>query len=304
MENPSSLIISNRPKLRQPHIICGMDGWVDGGDVATGGLRFLIRQFNAVKFAEMTTQRFHIYQMPDGEGTRPSFKMEDGLIVETHFPADEFFYARTPASDHDLIFYLGTEPNLYWEEYADNIINLATEFKAVRLYTLGGIMDRTPYTRWPRLTCTCTGKEIRTLMEAYNVIFSTREGPASSNLLILDACKKKGLEGVNLTVRVPYYPEFNIAMDFSPKSIKAVLMRYNHLAQLGLNFDELDTSIQELDGKLDFVRQQNPQFNTYLEELEKAYVELPYQEPMDLSAHDAVRFAEEFLKQNKDRPAE
>jgi proteasome assembly chaperone (PAC2) family protein len=304
MENPSSLIISNRPKLRQPHIVCGMDGWVDGGDVATGGLRFLIRQFNAVKFAEMTTPRFHIYQMPDGEGTRPAFKMEDGLIVETHFPTDEFFYAQTPASDHDLIFFLGTEPNLYWEEYADNIVNLAAEFKAARLYSLGGILDRTPYTRWPRLTCTCTGKEIRTLMEAYNVIFSTREGPASSNLLILNACKKKGLEGVNLTVRVPYYPEFNIAMDFSPKSIKAVLMRYNYLAQLDLNFDELDTAIQELDGKLDFVRQQNPQFNTYLEELEKAYVELPYQEPMDMSGNDAVRFAEEFLKQNKDKPSE
>ncbi len=303
MTENNSLIISSRPKLRQPHIICGLDGWVDGGGVATGGLKFLIRQFRAVKFAEMTTPRFHIYQMPGGEGTRPPFKMEDGLIVETHYPTDEFLYAINPSSDHDLIFFLGTEPNLYWEEYADNITNLAREFKATRLYTMGGILDRTPYTRWPRLTCTCTGKEIREIMESYNVIFSTREGPASSNLLILNACKKIGLEGVNLTVRVPYYPEFNVAINFSPKSIKAILVRYNHLAHLNLNFEELDSAIQELDGKLDFVRQQNAQFNTYLEELEKSYTELPYEEPIDLSAKDAISFAEEFLKQNKDRPA-
>ena len=141
-------------------------------------------------------------------------------------------------------------------------------------------------------------------MEQYNVIFSTREGASTFNLMMIYTAMKKGLEAANLTVRVPYYPEFNIAMEFSPKSTKAVLMRLNHLMQLGLNFDELDNINQELEGKLDFVRQQNPQFNTYMEELEKNYQELPFEEPLNISANEAIKLAEEFLKNNKNHPHE
>jgi hypothetical protein len=83
--------------------------------------------------------------------------------------------------------------------------------------------------------------------------------------------------------------------------MKAVLTRLNHLMHLDMNFDELDNAIKEVEGKLDFVRQQNPQFNTYIEELEKDYVEMPYQEPLDISPNDAIKLAEEFLKKNKDQ---
>jgi len=301
MDENDIVKFDRRPTLRSPYIVCGLNGWVDGGDVSTGGVTYLIRQFKAVKFAELQTPRYHIYQVPGGEGLRPLFKMEDGLIKESHLPKDEFYYAVNPASDHDLVLFLGNEPSLRWEEYSDALVSLACEFGASRLYTFGGILDRSPYTRAPRVSCTCTSARIKSEMEKYNVIFSSREGPASFNLMLLFASKKRGLEGGNLTVRVPYYPEFNIAIDYSSKSIKAVLARLNHLMRLNLDFRDLDEGIGEMEGKLDLVRQQNPQFNSYIDELEKNYVEMPYEEPLDLSGHEAVRFAEEFLKGNKEQ---
>jgi len=111
---------------------------------------------------------------------------------------------------------------------------------------------------------------------------------------------EEGLEGANLTVRVSYYPEFNVSIDYSAKSIKAVLVRLDHLMRLGVAFDGLDEGVRELAGKLDFVRQQNPQFGTYIDELEKDYVEMPF-EPLDISANDAVKFAEQLLRDNKDQ---
>ena len=71
--------------------------------------------------------------------------------------------------------------------------------------------------------------------------------------------------------------------------------------RLNVSFAELDKQIGELEGKLDFIRQQNPQFNTFIEDLEKDYVEMPYPEPLDISPNEAVKFAEEFLRQNQDR---
>jgi proteasome assembly chaperone (PAC2) family protein len=138
-------------------------------------------------------------------------------------------------------------------------------------------------------------------MEKYNVTFSNREGPASYNQMLIYSCKKKGLEGVNFTVRVPCYPDHNVFLGYSPKSIKAILVRLKDLMQIDINMDELNTGIKELDGKLNFIRQQNQQFNTFMEELEKNYTEMPYEDALDISPSDAVKLAEEFLKNNGDQ---
>jgi len=294
------LTLGQRPALRKPYFVCGVSGWVNGGDVSIGGVNYLIKHFKGVKFAELKASRYHVYQVPGAENLRPVFKMQDGIIVDYHLPKNEFYYARVPGSDHDLVLFSGSEPSLNWEEYADAIVSMACDFGSPRLYTFGGILDRSPYTREPRISCVCTNAKVKSEMERCNVTFSSREGPGTFNQMLLRTCMDKGLEGANLTVRVSYYPEFNVAIDYSAKSIKAVLVRLSHLMHLGLDFGELDQGIRELEGKLDFVRQQNPQFNTYVEELEKDYVEMPF-EPLDFSANDAVKFAEQLLRENKDQ---
>jgi proteasome assembly chaperone (PAC2) family protein len=301
LEERDNLIYTTRPSLRSPYLICGLNGWLNGGDVAVGGINYLISQFKAKLFAEMQTSRYHIYQISGMHSARPVFKMEDGVIKESEFPKNQFYYAENPSSDHDIILFLGTEPNLYWEEYGDTVLALARDFKVNRLYTFGGIFDRSPYTREPNITCTCTSSKVRDEMEKYNVTFSSREGPATINLMLLHSFQKNGLNGVNLTVRVPYYPEFNIALESSPRSLKAILERLNHLMKMELNFDELDKSINEVEGKLDSIRKTNAEFNTYLEELEKNYKETPYREPFDISANEAIKFAEELLRDNRER---
>jgi proteasome assembly chaperone (PAC2) family protein len=295
-----NVIFESKPELRSPYIVCGLNGWVNGGEVSVAGLNYLIKQLNGVKFAEMTTSRYHIYQIPGLESLRPVFRMEEGLIVQTHLPKDEFYYAKNPSSEHDLIFFQGTEPNLKWEEYANTVVGLARDFKATRLYALCGILDRSPYTCEPMISCTCTSTAVKEEMEKYSVTFSHREGMATFNQMLVCACQNQGLEAVNFTVRVPCYPEHNVFIGYSPKSIKAVLARLKDLMQLDMNFDELDDTIKEVEGKLDSFRQQNPQFNTYLEELEKEYNEMPYHEPLDISPSDAIKLAEEFLKNNED----
>ena len=92
----------------------------------------------------------------------------------------------------------------------------------------------------------------------------------------------------------------SVFISYSPKSMKAVLVRLKELINLDMNFEEIDNGIKELEGKLDFIRQQNPEFNTYIEKLEKDFIEMPHKESLNISADDAVRLAEEFLKDNED----
>jgi proteasome assembly chaperone (PAC2) family protein len=291
----------SKPALRKPYIICGLNGSFNAGNVSVGGVNYFINQFHGVEFAEMPASRYHIYQIAGSESLRPVFKMQDGLIVESLLPVNQFYYATNPGSEHDLILFLGYEPSLNWEEYAETIVDLACDFGAARLYTFCGLLDRVPYTREPLISCTCTDIKVKQEMEKYHVTYSNREGMASFGQMLIYACKEKGVEGVNFTVRVPCYPEFNVLLGDSPRSLKAVLVRLKDMIHFDMNFDELDSMIKEMEGKLNFVRQQNPNFNTFIEELEKRYIEMPYQESLDISPSDAVRLAEEFLKKNKDQ---
>jgi len=121
---------------------------------------------------------------------------------------------------------------------------------------------------------------------------------AAFGQMLVYACQQRGLDAINFTVRVPCYPEFNVFLGESPRSLKAVLTRLRDLAHLDMDFDDLDAAVKEMEGKLNFVREQNPEFNTFIEQIEKKYNELTYEEALDLSPDDAVRLAEEFLKNN------
>jgi proteasome assembly chaperone (PAC2) family protein len=302
MDEKGNLIVNIKPTLRNPYIICGLTGWVDGGEVSTGVVEYFIEQFKGKTFAEIPNSRYYVYQVPGEESLRPIFKMQEGLIVETQFPKNEFYYAVNPDSDRDLIFFRGTEPSLYWEEYADTVISLACSFGAARLYVSGGVLDSTPYTREPVISCACTSSKVKKEMEKYNVTFSSREGPATFNQMLLFASKRKNLEGMSLTARVPYYPEYEVALDYSAKSIEAILARLNNLMRLNINFTELNKEIKETERSLDLIRQQNPEFNAYIEELENNYLETQYHDPLNISPKEGIKLAEDFLRTNKYKP--
>jgi proteasome assembly chaperone (PAC2) family protein len=299
VSNLDFLKFESKPSLRKPYLVCGLNGSFNSGNISVGGIDYFINQFGAVKFAEMPASRYHIYQIPGVDSIRPVFKMQEGLIVRANLPVNEFFYATNTGSENDLILFRGYEPAINWEEYAENVIDLASSFGAVRCYSTCGLLDMTPYTREPIISCTCTNSKVKQEMENYEITFSNREGMASYGQMLIYTCQKKGLEGVNFTVRVPCYPEFNIFLGDCPKSLKAILVRLKDLTHFNMNFNELDDEIKDIEEKLNIIRRKNPNFDALLTELEKKYVDMPYYESLGISPSDAVKLAEEFLKKNK-----
>ena len=104
----------------------------------------------------------------------------------------------------------------------------------------------------------------------------------------------------SIIARATYYPEFNIVISRSPKAIRAVVRRLNRLLCLNLDVSDLDREAEEFEAKLGFMASHNPEFRAYVEELEKDFVEVKYEEPLDISANEAVQIAEEFLRGKKE----
>ena len=295
-----NVVFSEKPRLRQPYMVFGISGWVDSGEVATGSVSYLRRKLEAIKFAEMSIARFHVHQVPGQVSLGPHITIEDGIIKEHRLPQNQFFYWVNPRADHDLILFLGTEPNLNWEEYAGAILDVAQEFAVSRIYRLGGVLDNHPYTKEPGVSCICSSPELKAEMQKYAVQFTSYKGPSTFGTTLLYFCQNRGLQMVGMTARATYYPEFNIVISYNPKAIRALVRRLHHLLGLNLDLSDLDKEVDDLKGKLTFIASQNAEFDAYIKQLEKEFVEVKYEEPLDISAEEAVGIAEELLKEEKE----
>lgn len=300
MDRQGNVVSTRKPRLRAPYMVCGVSGWVDGGEVATGSVEYLVRKLGLRKFAEIPIDKFHVFQVPGQLSLRPHIRIEDGILKEHRFPQNQFFSWVNPNADNDLILFLGTEPNLNWEEYSGDILSMAEEYRVVRIYVLGGVLDKTPHTREPGVSCTCSSPQLKEEMRKYSVQFGSYEGPGSYSTTLLYLCQKKQIPFVSIMARATYYPEFNIVIPRNPKTIRAVVKRLNVLLKLGLEMSDLDKEAEEFEAKISFMASHNNDFRAYIEELEKDFVEVKYEEPLDISADEAVRLAEEFLKREKE----
>lgn len=299
MEHRGVLTILEKPKLRKPSMVCGIGGWVDGGKAATGTVEYQIRTLGASKFAEMDIQRFHVFQLPGETATRPHIKIEDGLLKEHTMPSNEFFYWINTASDQDLVLFLGSEPSLNWWEYAETLLDFATELGVKRIYMPGGVLDKVPHTREPLVSCHVSDPKLKPEMDAYSVQYSGYEGPGSFGTTLTHFCQGRGMELVALTARSTYYPEFNIILAENAKAIRAILRRLRRLLGINLDLSQIDRASRDLESKLNFMTSQNHRLRSYVAELEKNYVELVYEEPLDITGNEAVEIAQELLRKEK-----
>jgi hypothetical protein len=141
-------------------------------------------------------------------------------------------------------------------------------------------------------------------MQNYQMHFSSYEGPGRFGNTLLHLCQRKGIEMVSLTSRATYYPEFNIVIPHNPKSIWVLAKRLRSMLKLDLDLSGLEKQSGEFESKLNFMVSHNPEFKSYMEELEKDYSEIKYEEPLNISASEAIQIAEEFLKGKKEEGEE
>jgi proteasome assembly chaperone (PAC2) family protein len=178
---------------------------------------------------------------------------------------------------------------------------VAGQFAVPRIYLLGGVLDKTPHTREPDVSCTCNSEELKEEMKEYGVRFDSYQGPGSFSTTLLYFCQHRQIPAVSMMSRATYYPEFNIAIPHNPKSIRAMVRRLDGLLSLKLDITDLNKKVEEVEERLGAMARRNARFRTYVEELEKDFVEVRYEEPLDLSADEAVRIAEEFLKRKPEK---
>jgi len=260
------LNVYKRPKLRNPRLLLGFSGWMDGGEVSTGTVKCLIDKLDAQRFAEIEPKGFYIYSFPGSmEITalfRPHTKIQNGLIASYEIPSNEFFCSEKD----DLILFIGKEPNLYWEEFAECIFSVCAEFHIEMIYFIGSVAGLVPHTREPRLFCSVSDPKLKETFQHYGVKFTNYEGPASIVTYLTANCNKRDLGMVSLVATIPAYVQGN-----NPKCIEAVTRRLVGMLGLQLELDDLTKVSDAFEKKLGDVVLEQPELQSNIHKLEEDY---------------------------------
>ncbi|MHC4112287.1 MAG: PAC2 family protein [Planctomycetota bacterium] len=263
---PGKLNIYKRPALNQPRLLLSFSGWMDGGNVSTGTVKCLINRLGAEEFAEIEPEGFYIYSFPGSmEITalfRPHTKIKDGLIESYQRPTDAFFYNE----ENNLILFVGKEPHLQWEEFADCIFSVCSEFGVKEIYFIGSVAGLVPHTREPRIHCSVSDAKMKETFEQYGVRFTDYEGPASIITYLTFNAKKYNVDMATLVALIPAYVQGK-----NPKCIEAVTRRLVGILGMQMELDDLRDIGDEFERKLTDVVEEQPELATNIRKLEEDY---------------------------------
>ncbi len=124
--------------LIAPTLLAAFDGWVDAGSAATSALGLLVE--GAPVVATFDADRIFDYR-----ARRPPLEIVDGRLDELTWPTLDV--RRTRAGDHDLLVFVGPEPDYRWRELVSDAIDLVGRLGVGEWISLGAIPAAVPHTR-------------------------------------------------------------------------------------------------------------------------------------------------------------
>lgn len=263
MEN---MVIYKKPDLKGARMVLGLSGWMNGGSVSTGSVKYLKNKLKAKKFARLDPKNFYIFNLP---GTmqqvtqfRPYTKIQDGLVTDFQYPQNEFFYEEK----NNLILFIGKEPNIRWDEYAGCIFDVGERFDVKKIYFIGSVAGPIPHTREVRISCSVSDEKQKEELKGYDIRFTNYEGPASIVTLLTKLSKQKGMEMINFITEIPLYVQTE-----NPKGIKAIMKRLIRLLNIDIDLGDLSEMSNEFEKNINELVAKQPKLAEQIKKLEENY---------------------------------
>jgi proteasome assembly chaperone (PAC2) family protein len=276
------------PDLRDPIAVIAFAGWNDAASAATNAARFMVRRMAARRFGSIDAEPFFNFAE-----TRPTVRIDSRGERHLSWPANEFFYARNPNGEHDIVVAIGVEPSLRWRTFANAYVDLFSKVGVRFTVALGALLADVPHTRPVRVTGSSMDES---LGRRLNLAPSRYEGPTGIVGVLHDALRQRDTPGASLWANVPHY----ISTAQNPPATIALLQRLEEIIPVEFDLSELHTASDRFVAEVNTAVSVNPEVLSYIQQLEEAMdggaEPLTSQLP---AAHDVVLDVEEFLRSQR-----
>lgn len=282
-----------RPRLHQPLLIVGFEGWPNAGEVSSYSIQYLVQQFKAKHFASIPLDPF--YQT---SSLRPTAIIKDGKLLELKPPANHFYFAKRPPS-HDLILFSGTEPHLQWSRFAELFLDLAERYGVSQIVSLGGTYDYVPHTRPPVVSALFNHEDLKEKVLQSGLRLTDYSGPISIHTYIQETAREKGIKAITLWGHAPQYLQAK-----NLRVAHSVLQHLNALTGMEVDLSPLEKAGEYFDQQVNHLIEQDPKLQEVIHKLEEIYQQnstsFPFAKKQEDAKEDKVIYIKAFLKRQED----
>jgi proteasome assembly chaperone (PAC2) family protein len=282
-------------------LVTAFGGWIDAGEVATGAMRYLVRQLAAVPLAAIDSEDFF-----DFTQVRPVVRLtaEGERIIR--WPRNAFWTWQPPAGGAGLLLFRGLEPQRRWRTYATLLLDVAARCGVQRIVSLGAVLAAVPHTRPPQVTGNSTDPAWHAWLETRGMARRSRyEGPTGMSTVVLEAATRRGLPSLTLRGQAPHY----LGNATNPAVSRALLTTVAPLLDLELDVAPFEAAVRAFRTQCDQAVAQDAAVQAYVRQLEQAYDAPGDEAPRprredDFHPEQLMHELEDFLRQERERGAE
>lgn len=265
------------PRLERPILIAAFGGWNDAGDAASGAVRYLAAQWHAREFATLDPEEFY-----DFSEIRPTIRLDDGKTREIEWPTN-LFTATGLSGSSDIIFFHGTEPQLKWRTYCEQIFAVCEKFGVERIYSLGALLTDVAHTKPVPVSAASTNPD---LIEGYGIDVTQYEGPTGIVGVLTGLAAERGIEATSLWASVPHY----VGQTPSPKAMLALTRNLLRLIDGSAELRDLENASDAYEDHINELVAADEEVANYVAQLEDTEEEEP------VTGDDIARDVEQFLR--------
>ena len=244
--------LTEKPKTEELYMIAGWRQWADAGAISSALPKYLAKQSKAHRIGRIKPDGFYLYQLP---GThhflRPEIKFEEGHRKEIRLNRNEFYY--TGNERKGFVIFVGDEPHMNAERYAEAFFNAVKELGVKRVAALGGVYAVVPYDKDRQVSCTYSLLAMKDELSQYAVRFSNYEGGVSIGSYMAHWAEVMGVEYFALYGFVPMYDFSQLSPDLQGISVENdfkawydLMRRLNHMFKLSLDLSDLEEQTEKL----------------------------------------------------------
>lgn len=270
-----------RPKLRNPVLVVAFEGWNDAGDAASISASQIADHYRAIRFATIDPEPFF-----DFSKSRPIIRLNDEGERFIEWPTTSFSAAILADTDRDLIVLTGTEPELRWRTFSEQITELALDFEVEIAVTVGALIADVTHTRPTTIYGTSSDLD---LQKRLNLEPSNYEGPTGIIGVLNEAFRTAGIPSMSLWATVPSYVPHAPA----PKAALALLDRLSQVLDSPISRPKLVEQAAEYDSQLNELLSKDDETSRYVADLEERYDSALRPESSDGMIEDLERFLRE-----------
>ncbi len=270
-------------------------GWNDAGDAASGALAWLAARWETSDLATLDPEPFY-----DFADTRPQLQLNDDGTRSLIWPSNDLLAATIPGvetadgDDTEVALLVGTEPQLKWRTFSQQIVEMARRLDSPMVVTVGALLADVPHTR---PTPIYGSSDNPAVAEQLGLTPSAYEGPTGIVGVLHNACSRAGLHTASLWAAVPGY-----ASEIpSPKASLALIRRLGTLLDISPETSELEEMAESYERHVSELAAQADETSDYIAQLESAYDQQAEEsdEMDDMSSTDPdelVHQIEQFLR--------